>query len=117
MPNSHLTLSGHLVGAYAEHGLSSLGTHVIRSLKRGENGRFTDSELAELIKTACVVILCVRQFDSQHARIEHPAATFGARGTPQIMRLHEIMGIEANRRWGVCTLNEFRKVSHSIFHP
>lgn len=26
------------------------------------------------------------------------------------MRLHEIMGIESNRRWGVCSLNEFRKV-------
>jgi hypothetical protein len=27
------------------------------------------------------------------------------------MRLHEIMGIEQNRRWGVCSLNDFRKVS------
>jgi hypothetical protein len=26
------------------------------------------------------------------------------------MRLQEIMGIEANRSWGVCSLNEFRKV-------
>lgn len=25
------------------------------------------------------------------------------------MRLHEIMGIEQNRKWGVCTMNEFRK--------
>ena len=31
------------------------------------------------------------------------------------MRLHEIMGIEANRRWGVCSLNEFRKVCNFIF--
>lgn len=30
--------------------------------------------------------------------------------TPHIMRLHEMMGIESNRRWGVCSLNEFRKV-------
>ena len=43
-------------------------------------------------------------------RIEQPAARFGARGTPHIMRLQEIMGIEANRSWGVCSLNEFRKV-------
>ena len=27
------------------------------------------------------------------------------------MRLHEIMGIEQNRKWGVCSLNDFRKVS------
>lgn len=63
------------------------------NLKRGDDGRFKDSELAAIIKNA----------------IEHPAATFGARGTPHIMRLHEIMGIESNRRWGVCSLNEFRK--------
>lgn len=25
------------------------------------------------------------------------------------MRLHEILGIEQNRSWGVCSLNEFRK--------
>ena len=27
------------------------------------------------------------------------------------------MGIEANRRWGVCSLNEFRKVSRLTFCP
>lgn len=26
-----------------------------------------------------------------------------------VMRLHEIMGIEQNRQWGVCSLNDFRK--------
>ena len=25
------------------------------------------------------------------------------------MRLHEIMGIEQSRNWGVCSLNDFRK--------
>lgn len=29
------------------------------------------------------------------------------------MRLHEIMGIEQNRKWGVCSLNDFRKASSS----
>ncbi|KAI0766618.1 linoleate diol synthase [Trametes elegans] len=40
---------------------------------------------------------------------EHPAGAFKARGTPYVMRLHEIMGIEQNRQWGVCSLNDFRK--------
>jgi len=31
------------------------------------------------------------------------------------MRLQEIMGIESNRRWGVCSLNDFRKVFHFLF--
>ncbi len=43
-------------------------------------------------------------------RTEHPAGAFKARGTPAVMRLHEIMGIEQNRQWGVCSLNDFRKV-------
>jgi hypothetical protein len=42
-------------------------------------------------------------------RTSQHAAAFGARGTPSVMRLHEIMGIEANRSWGVCSLNDFRK--------
>ena len=41
----------------------------------------------------------------------HPAGAFKARGTPHIMRLHEIMGIQANRKWGCCSLNDFRAVS------
>jgi hypothetical protein len=55
-----------------------------------------------------------RAIDSQHDSIEHPAAAFGARGTPDVMKVHEIMGIEANRSWGVCSLNEFRQVCLSL---
>ncbi|KAN0138085.1 hypothetical protein V8E53_003974 [Lactarius tabidus] len=62
-------------------------------LQREADGMFNNAKLAEILKDA----------------IEQPAAAFGARGTPHIMRLHEIMGIESNRRWGVCSLNEFRK--------
>ena len=39
----------------------------------------------------------------------HHAGAFGARGTPGVMKLNEVMGIEANRAWGVCSLNDFRK--------
>ncbi len=49
---------------------------------------------------------------SQHIRTEHPAAAFKARGTPNVMRMHEMMGIEQNRQWGVCSLNDFRKASY-----
>ena len=38
-----------------------------------------------------------------------PAAAFGARGTPPVMRMVDVMGLEQSRRWGVCSLNEFRK--------
>lgn len=41
---------------------------------------------------------------------ENPAAAFGARGTPEVLRIVDILGILQSRRWGVCTLNEFRQV-------
>ncbi|KAF5350259.1 hypothetical protein D9758_007813 [Tetrapyrgos nigripes] len=62
-------------------------------MKRQENGYFKDEDLAALLKTAT----------------DQPAGAFRARGTPANMRLHEIMGIENSRRWGVCSLNDFRK--------
>ncbi|KAJ7442287.1 linoleate diol synthase [Mycena latifolia] len=63
------------------------------NLKRQADGSFKDEDLANIL----------------HNATEHPAAAFRARGTPASMRLHEIMGIEQNRRWGVCSLNDFRK--------
>ncbi|VDB91968.1 unnamed protein product [Peniophora sp. CBMAI 1063] len=62
-------------------------------LQRQKDGSFKDSDLAWWIKNAT----------------EHPASAFKARGTPEVMKLHEIMGIQSNRRWGVCSLNDFRK--------
>ncbi|KAJ6619469.1 linoleate diol synthase [Mycena sp. CBHHK59/15] len=62
-------------------------------LKRQADGTFRDEDLANIL----------------HNATEHPAAAFRARGTPASMRLHEMMGIEQNRRWGVCSLNDFRK--------
>ncbi|GLB40814.1 putative heme peroxidase [Lyophyllum shimeji] len=62
-------------------------------LKRGSDGRFSDDDLAEILYTAT----------------ENPAGAFRGRGTPAVLRLVEIMGIEQARAWGVCTMNEFRK--------
>ncbi|KAJ2936955.1 hypothetical protein H1R20_g146, partial [Candolleomyces eurysporus] len=62
-------------------------------LKRQEDGSFADGDLANIL----------------HNATEHPAGAFRARGTPPVMRLNEIMGIEQSRKWGVCSLNEFRK--------
>ncbi|KAF7370587.1 Heme peroxidase [Mycena sanguinolenta] len=78
-------------------------------MKRQEDGTFRDEDLANIL----------------HNATEHPAAAFRARGTPGTvqyfdlfavtywsqasMRLHEMMGIEQNRRWGVCSLNDFRQ--------
>ncbi|KAJ7115970.1 linoleate diol synthase, partial [Mycena epipterygia] len=62
-------------------------------MKRQADGLFKDEDLANLL----------------HNATERPAAAFRARGTPASMRLHEMMGIEQNRRWGVCSLNDFRK--------
>ncbi|KAF7972285.1 hypothetical protein HWV62_18532 [Athelia sp. TMB] len=37
------------------------------------------------------------------------AAAFQARGTPEVLRVIEMLGIEQARSWGACTLNEFRQ--------
>ncbi|KAL0959661.1 hypothetical protein HGRIS_011363 [Hohenbuehelia grisea] len=68
-------------------------TRTFGGLKRGPDGRFSDDDLANVLHTAT----------------SHPAGTFRGRGTPPVLRLVEIMGIEQARRWGVCTMNEFRK--------
>ena len=73
-------------------------------------GAFKDSDLANLLMNAFVTSLTVSlKLKHPFFRTSQHAAAFGARGTPSVMRLHEIMGIEANRSWGVCSLNDFRK--------
>ncbi|KAF1951540.1 heme peroxidase [Byssothecium circinans] len=63
-------------------------------LKRGPDGRFKDSELADMIKDC----------------IEEPAHEFGAHGTPASLRIVDIMGqLQARNVFNVCTLNEFRR--------
>ncbi|KNZ76883.1 Psi-producing oxygenase C [Termitomyces sp. J132] len=62
-------------------------------LKRGPDGTFSDGDLAEILYSAT----------------DNPAGAFRGRGTPSVLRLVEILGIEQSRAWGVCTMNEFRK--------
>ncbi|KAK2467940.1 hypothetical protein APHAL10511_000235 [Amanita phalloides] len=62
-------------------------------LKRTESGSFKDVELANII----------------HNAIEQRAGAFKARGVPEALRFVEVMIIERARKWGTCTLNEFRK--------
>ncbi|KAJ3920728.1 linoleate diol synthase [Lentinula edodes] len=90
----NLTAMDFVIGAKkAMAQLPDLSHWAIGDLKRQEDGSFRDEDLANLLKNAT----------------EHPAGAFRARGTPECMRLHEIMGITQNRAWGVCSLNDFRK--------
>ncbi|CAE6443003.1 unnamed protein product [Rhizoctonia solani] len=56
-------------------------------------GRFKDSDLAELL----------------HDAAENVSGAFSARNTPEVLKIVEVLGITQARKWGVCTLNEFRK--------
>ncbi|KAG9026836.1 hypothetical protein FRB95_008385 [Tulasnella sp. JGI-2019a] len=58
-----------------------------------KTGRFDDDELANIL----------------HNATETVAQSYRARGTPDVMRVIEIIAIEQARSWGVCTLNEFRQ--------
>jgi hypothetical protein len=60
-------------------------------LERGSDGRFSDNDLAEIIKDC----------------IEEPAHAFGAHGSPASMKVVEVMGqLQARNKFNVCTLNE-----------
>ena len=74
------------------------GTDPLFRLTRDSNGRFKDEDLAKLIQNA----------------IESPAGAFGARGTPESLRIIEILGIEQSRSWGTCSVRfrSFRCHNH-----
>ncbi|KAG6918081.1 hypothetical protein DXG01_016533 [Tephrocybe rancida] len=61
-------------------------------LKRQQSGRFNDDDLARIIQDAT----------------EWRSAAYSS-GCPEALRVVEILGIEQSRKWGTCSLNEFRK--------
>jgi cytochrome P450 len=64
------------------------------NLKRGPDGKFSDVDLAEIIKDC----------------IAEPAHAFGAHGTPASLKVVDIMGqLQARDLFKVCTMNEFRR--------
>ncbi|KAF2836478.1 linoleate diol synthase [Patellaria atrata CBS 101060] len=63
-------------------------------LEREPDGRFKDSDLAQIIKDC----------------IDEPAHAFGAHGTPASLKVVDLMGqLQAREIFNVCTLNEFRR--------
>ncbi|KAG2336628.1 heme peroxidase [Suillus weaverae] len=62
-------------------------------LTRGEDGRFSDAEIARVLQDATADRACA----------------FRAKGVPTVMRIVEILGMEQARAWGACSLNEFRR--------
>ncbi|CAE6439631.1 unnamed protein product [Rhizoctonia solani] len=65
---------------------------IFGGIKRGTDGRFDDNDLAYILQNST----------------ESVAHRYGARGTPEVFKVIEILGIEQARRWGVCSMNEFR---------
>ncbi|KAI0789558.1 heme peroxidase [Abortiporus biennis] len=68
-------------------------TRTFAGLQRGPDGSFSDDDIARVLQDAT----------------ESTAGTYRARGTPASLRVVEIMAMEQARKWGVCTMNEFRK--------
>ncbi|KAJ7191786.1 heme peroxidase [Mycena pura] len=62
-------------------------------LQRGPDGRFKDSDLARILQSATSC----------------RAGAFKARGIPEVLRIIEVLGIEQARRWGACSMNDFRR--------
>lgn len=66
------------------------------SLTRGPDGRFKDSDLAKILQDGT----------------EWRAGAFQGRGTPEVLRVIEIMGIEQARGWGTCSVSSFPLTKH-----
>jgi hypothetical protein len=66
---------------------------VFKDLKRDTTGKFRDGDLARILQDAT----------------SWSAGAFRARGTPAVLRAVEILGIQQSRKWGTCSMNEFRK--------
>ncbi|KAF7304164.1 Heme peroxidase [Mycena indigotica] len=62
-------------------------------LSRAADGRFADGDIAKILQDATAT----------------PAGSFRARGVQKELKVVEVLGIEQARRWGVCTMNEFRE--------
>ncbi|KAF5370493.1 hypothetical protein D9757_013118 [Collybiopsis confluens] len=92
--SDELTPADFVVGAKkAMQSLPDIHHWTFGNMQRQEDSTFKDEDSANLLKNAP----------------EHPAGAFRARGTPECMRLHEIMGISQNQMWGVCSMNDFRR--------
>ncbi|KAF8908079.1 heme peroxidase [Gymnopilus junonius] len=72
---------------------ANLQEWTFNNLKRDANHRFKDEDLAKIL----------------HDATESRAGAFKARGIPEALRVVEIMAITQSRKWGTCSLNEFRK--------
>ncbi|KAJ9645772.1 hypothetical protein H2199_002812 [Coniosporium tulheliwenetii] len=62
-------------------------------LQRDSHGKYDDGDLVKIITEG----------------IEDCAGSFGANNVPKALRAVEIMGMMQARKWGLATLNEFRK--------
>lgn len=83
-PTSTFTYHAHVIP------ISVNGNKLVRDPK---TGAFNTTDLAALLQAATSA----------------SASAFKARGIPAVLRVVEVMGIEQGRRWGSCTMNEFRK--------
>jgi linoleate 10R-lipoxygenase len=63
------------------------------NIPRQKDGSYKDEDIARIIQNAT----------------SEPAHRYGARATPSSLRIIEVMTIMQGRKWGVCTMNEFRQ--------
>ncbi|KAG2068642.1 heme peroxidase [Suillus decipiens] len=73
--------------------MPSIRNWTFGGLTRGEDGRFSDTDIARILQDATADRACA----------------FRARGVPAVMRVVEILGMKQARAWGTCSLNEFRR--------
>jgi len=92
--STRIQASARLLGKFCDFvDVLSVLTASSPRLTRGPDGKFADDDIANIL----------------HNATENAAGAYRARGTPGVLRVIEILGIEQARQWGVCSMNEFRK--------
>lgn len=67
-------------------------TREFGGIHRGADGKFSDDDLARVLQDATA----------------DASGAYRAAGTPSVLKIVEILGIQQGRQWGACSMNEFR---------
>lgn len=78
-----------MMNTFAAQKATDPSTRTFGGLKRGPNSCFDDAELAEILKR----------------KIDDPAGAFGAKHVPKALRVVEMAGIVAARKWEVASVS------------
>ena len=78
-------------------------------LERGPDGKYSDDDLVEILAHSIEDVAGTYHMARKSAIVAYVSGSFGAQNVPKALKAVEILGMQQARKWGLGTLNEFRK--------